>query len=229
MDLFDEKNIVVGARSSPLSRVQVDEVLHEIRQVFPSITFDPIWVETSGDKDLISSLKDMDKTDFFTREIDHMLLSGQCRIAIHSAKDLPDPMPSGLACVSITKGVDPSDVLVLREKETLSTLPLKAKVATSSLRREHTIKQLRDDFICVDIRGTIAQRLHLLDSGKVDAVVMAEAALIRLKLTNRNRVKLPGPVAKGQGQLAIVARASDSEMLHVFRFIDVSQSPISVC
>jgi hydroxymethylbilane synthase len=227
MDLFDKKNIVVGARSSPLSRVQVDEVLREIRQFFPSITFDPIWVETSGDKDLITSLKVMDKTDFFTREIDQMLESNQCRIAIHSAKDLPDPLPAGLACASITKGVDPSDVIVLREEDTLSLLPIGAKVATSSLRREQAIKELRDDFICVDIRGTIAQRLHLLDTCKVDAVVMAEAALIRLKLTNRNRVKLPGPVAKGQGQLAIIARSSDTEMLHIFRLIDAAQGVMS--
>ena len=39
------------------------------------------------------------------------------------------------------------------------------------------IKDLREDFLCVDIRGTIEERLKKLDSGEVDALVVAEAAV----------------------------------------------------
>jgi hydroxymethylbilane synthase len=212
--------ITVGARSSLLSRAQVDEVLLELRKYYPSLSLSPIWVKTTGDKDLLTSLKLMDKTDFFTKEIDQMLLKGECRIAVHSAKDLPDPLTSGLCCVALTVGVDSSDVLVLRDRENLSSLPANAKIATSSLRREEMIKELREDFICVDIRGTIEERLKKLDSREVDALVMAEAALIRLKLTSRNRIRLPGPTAKYQGQLAILAREDDTEMQELFACID---------
>lgn len=218
---LDELVIAVGARSSPLSRVQVEEVLAEIQMHYPFISFSPQFVSTTGDKDLITSLKFMDKTDFFTKEIDQMLLNGKCRISIHSAKDLPQPLASGIVCIALTKGVNPSDVLVLRDKETLSSLRLSAKVATSSPRREDIIKELREDLLCVDIRGTIGERLKKLDNGEVDALVMAEAALIRLGLTQRNRVFLPGPAAEYQGQLAVLAKQEDAEIARIFACIDV--------
>jgi hydroxymethylbilane synthase len=213
--------ITVGARSSPLSRAQMQEVLQELQQFHPQIEFDPIWIETSGDKDLTTSLKVLDKTDFFTKEIDALQLAKGCRISIHSAKDLPDPLPKGLVVVTLTKGVDPSDVLVLRDNETLGNLPLNAKIGTSSARREQNIKALRSDLLCVDIRGNIQARLSLLDQGHVDGLVMAEAALIRLKLTHRNRFFLTGESAHLQGQLAVLALEDDEEMQALFRCIDV--------
>ena len=213
--------IVLAARSSPLSRVQVQEVLAELQLFYPHVYFTPHWIETTGDKDLLTSLKSMDKSNFFTKEIDLMLLEKKCRIAVHSAKDLPDPLPKGLRCIALTKGVDGSDALVFRNGESLSTLKKNAKVATSSLRREEMIKDLRSDFLCVDIRGTIEERLKKLDGKEVDALVIAEAALIRLGLTFRNRMKLPGPSALYQGQLAVVSRGEDEEMVELFSCIDV--------
>lgn len=213
-------NISVGARGSPLSRAQMEEVLQELRQFHPDVEFHPIWIETIGDKDQMTSLRSLEKTDFFTKEIDALQLAGSCRISIHSAKDLPDPLPKGLALVTLTKGVDASDVIVLRDGEHLHTLSFGAKIGTSSARREHNVKALRGDLICVDIRGNIQQRLTQLDQGEIDGVVMAEAALIRLKLTDRNRIALPGESARLQGQLAVIALENDEEMRALFRCID---------
>jgi hydroxymethylbilane synthase len=216
-------NIKVGARGSPLSRAQLLEVFFELQAFHPEIALDPVWIETTGDKDLNTSLRTLEKSDFFTKEIDALQLSGGCRISIHSAKDLPDPLPQGLCLVALTKGVDPSDSLVLREGESLESLPFGAKVGTSSARREKNICALRSDFVCTDVRGTIHTRLALLDKGVIDALVMAEAALIRLNLTHLNRVSLPGERAELQGQLAVVACEGDEEMLHLFQCIDVRQ------
>jgi hydroxymethylbilane synthase len=218
--------LTVGARSSPLSRVQVEEVLQELREFHPQVEFIPICMQTTGDKDQKTSLRTLEKTDFFTKEIDALQLSGGCRISIHSAKDLPDPLPKGLVLVALTKGVDPSDVIVLREHETLQSLPLGAKIGTSSVRRETNIKALRSDLVCVDIRGNIQTRLSLLDEGYVDGLVMAEAALIRLKLTHLNRIQLPGERAQLQGQLAVIALETDQEMLQLFSCIDTRQNSI---
>lgn len=210
----------VGARNSLLSRMQMQEVLQELKAFHLEVEFEPLWVETTGDRDLITSLRLLDKTDFFTREIDALQLSGACRVSIHSAKDLPDPLPKGLVLVALTEGVDSSDVLVLRDEETLQNLPPGAKIGTSSIRREKNIRALRHDLICVDIRGTIQRRLLLLDEGHVDGLVMAEAALIRLQLTHRNRIVLLGEKASLQGQLAILALEEDREMHDLFRCID---------
>jgi hydroxymethylbilane synthase len=214
------QGIVVGARRSPLSQTQVWEVESEIRFFHPHITFSPIFMETNGDIDQSTSLRSLGKTDFFTREIDQMLLTRTCRIAIHSAKDLPDPLPEGLSIVALTAGVDPSDSLVLREGITLNTLPKGAVIATSSERRESAVLELIPHATFIDLRGPIAERLAKLDRGEADGVVVAEAALFRLGLTSLNRVTLPGKTVEGQGQLAVVARSDDYEMRRLFKPID---------
>ncbi|MES2345174.1 MAG: hydroxymethylbilane synthase [Chlamydiota bacterium] len=212
--------IKVGSRGSALARSQVEEVFQEIVRIHPDVLFDPLWITTAGDKDLQTSLKLLDKTDFFTKEIDALLLSHRCRIAIHSAKDLPEPLPEGLFLGALTKGVDPSDVLVFRDNETLDTLPLGARIGTSSIRREEMITLLRSDLVCVDIRGPVEERLALLDKSVFDGVIMAEAALVRLGLQGRNRLVLPGPTAQLQGQLAVIMRKEDDEMRVLFMVID---------
>ncbi len=208
--------IKAGARSSPLSRAQVEEVLAEM----PSLELEMVWMATSGDLDKKTSLRSLGKTDFFTKELDEMLLKGMIRIAVHSAKDLPEPIPEGLALAAITKGVDARDSLVLREGETLGSLRRGAIIATSSERREEMVRSLRGDLQFVDLRGTIGERLAKLGRGEADGVVVAEAALIRLKLTHLNRIFIPGETVPMQGRLAILARSDDGEMLEFFSGID---------
>jgi hydroxymethylbilane synthase len=216
--------LTVGARDSLLSQAQVREVLCDLQHYHPHIEFLSLLIPTTGDLDLNRSLKSLDKTDFFTKEIDVMQLSGKCRLSIHSAKDLPEPLPKGLCIVALTKGLDPSDSLVLREGENISSLPPGAKIGTSSQRRDVAIKKLRQDFICVDIRGNIQKRLELLDAKIVDGVVVAEAALIRLQLIQRNRVLMEGDCAPLQGKLAILALEDDEEMRKLFACIDARKT-----
>jgi hydroxymethylbilane synthase len=210
--------ITVGARGSKLSQAQVWEVHRELVLHHPQIQLKPTWITTTGDKDKKTSLRDLDKTDFFTREVDQMQLQGQFRISIHSAKDLPDPLAHGLKLIALTKGVDPSDVLVYNH----DPIPANAIIGTSSHRREQNLLEWKPGLRCVDIRGTIEERLAQLDEGKidgVDGVVMAEAALIRLGLTNRRRIPIPGESAPLQGRLAIIALSTDHEMEELFRCI----------
>jgi hydroxymethylbilane synthase len=220
MPSFVNAPIQVAARTSALSRVQVQEVLQELRVFHPHVSFAPHYTTTIGDKDQNTSLRHLEKTNFFTKEIDELILKEQCRLGIHSAKDLPAPLPDGLTLICLTKGVNSADSLVLRDGQSLHDLPLGARIATSSIRREEIVKQLRADLSFCDIRGTIEQRLEKLQSLEADGVVIAEAALIRLGLTHLNRIILPGPVAEGQGQLAVVGRAGDAEMQELFTCID---------
>lgn len=213
--LLSAKEVTLGARDSKLSRAQVEEVFLLMQKVHPYLTFSTKWFQTTGDLDQKTSLISMEKTDFFTKEVDEAVLRGECRVGVHSAKDLPEYDLSLLRVIAYTEGVDPSDVLVLREGEHLETLPAFAKIGTSSLRREGNVKALRSDLVCADIRGPIEKRLALLDSGEFDAVIMAKAALIRLNLM-RNTIPLPGEASPMQGRLAIVAKSEDLEMKQLF-------------
>jgi len=216
--------LCIGARSSKLSQAQVWEVHRELTLFHPDVEFIPHWVVTTGDQDLKTSLRSLDKTDFFTKEVDTLQLEGKIRISIHSAKDLPEPMKEGLTIVALTRGVDPSDSLVYNT----DPLPHGAIIGTSSVRRQQNLLEWRSDLKCVDIRGNIEQRLALLDEGKVDGVVIAEAALIRLNLTHRKRMSLKSEVALLQGQLAVIARSDDEEMRELFGCIDVSNKFLCV-
>jgi len=208
--------MMVGARSSILSQKQVEEVFQELSQIHPEITFCTTWFETLGDIDLTSSLANRPLDDFFTREIDEALLQKKIQIAIHSAKDLPRPIPRGLKVVALTKGLDSSDSLVLRDNMTLCDLPKDSKIATSSLRRQSVIQKFVADCQIVDIRGTIEKRLQKLFDGDIDGLVVANCALMRLGFHQLNTIAIPGEAARYQGRLAVVARADDIEMEKLF-------------
>lgn len=218
-------NINVAARNSPLSLVQVEEVLQELKIFVQEASFTVVSKPSKGDIDLKTSLRSLEKTDFFTYEMDQMVLSGECRIAIHSAKDLPEPLTEGLQIVAITRGMDPGDSLVMREEDSFDTLPSGAKIATCSLRREEAVGALRNDLTFIDLRGTIHKRLEPLKNFEADGVVIAECALERLKLTHLNRIRIPGPPLSMQGRLAIVSRKNDIEMEELFRPLNSELMP----
>lgn len=195
--------IRVALRDSPLSRAQLHEFEAELQLVLT-----PIFLKTRGDCDRVTSLRGLERSDFFTREIDEMVLDGRADLGLHAAKDLPEPLREGLVCAMMTRGLDSRDALVFGKE-----LVFGATVATSSQRREAAVKRWRPDLRVVDIRGNVDERLAQLDRGSVDGLVVAEAALIRLKQTHRPRVYLEGDVALNQGRLAAVIRRSDTQLL----------------
>ncbi len=207
--LFSTPCLVV-ARASPLSQAQFWEFMEIMRSLPERIIWQPIWIESRGDKDKQKSLWNMGKSDFFTYELDQLLLHRKARVALHSAKDLPEPLPNGLVVAAITAGIESCDVLVLRHGLTVKTLPDKAWIGCSCARREEMVRRLRIDFRIKEIRGTIHERLAQLESGAFDGVVMAKAALIRLRLLDHiNWIALEGNAAPYQGQLALVIRQED--------------------
>jgi uroporphyrinogen III methyltransferase/synthase len=104
----------------------------------------------------------MDKsvtTDFFTRELDSALLEGRADIAIHSAKDLPYPLPTGIKVIALTESADKSDSLVTRNGKTLAELPAHSRVGTSSALRKAELLALRRDIDVIPISGNIEERI----------------------------------------------------------------------
>ena len=135
-------------------------------------------------------------------------------MAVHSAKDLPDPIPTGLSIAALTPGLDPRDSLVMSAHPMPTKEPL---IATSSKRREENVRLMYPSALFVDLRGTIHERLNVLTRGEADGVVIAEAALIRLELTHLPRVFLLGETSLGQGKLAILIREGDEVLRKLLR------------
>ncbi len=128
------------SRESPLAKIQVDE----LKSLLPKLDLETIFVKSKGDVDLKSSLMEGTvSADFFTAELDTAILTGAADIAVHSAKDLPFPLPNGLEVYALTKAGDQSDSLIRPKGYTLATLPAGAKVGTSSVNRREQLLAIR--------------------------------------------------------------------------------------
>lgn len=206
-----------AARDSELSQLQVEEFKALLQLYLPHIQLETLLIKTQGDLDQHSSLRSRHADNFFTREIDELVLSKKVDIGIHSAKDLPQPLPEGLEIVALTKSIDPRDCLVMKKG---GKLKAGTSIACSSKRREQTLNLLSKGLRFIDCRGTIRKRLELLDQG-IGGVVIAKAALLRLNIKDYEIIDLPGPTPDHQGQLAIVARPGQFQKL--FSPIDFRQ------
>lgn len=210
------KPLKVISRNSPLALLQVTEVF----SLLPQLPYELIALPSYGDKHLELSLLAHTPADFFTRELDEAILQGSADLAIHSAKDLPYPLAPGLDVIALTAATDQTDSLVSNNKLTLQQLPAGAKVGTSSPTRRKELLALRPDVEVVSIRGTIAQRIALVDDGKIDALIVASCALSRLGLSERVAKVLPFETHPLQGNLAIVAHKDRADLKTLFAAID---------
>jgi len=86
------------------------------------------------------------------------LLARRIDLAVHSLKDLPTQLPSGLLLGGITRREDPRDALVSRSRQPLAELPSGAGIGTSSLRRQVQLKRLRTDLVIKPLRGNLDTR-----------------------------------------------------------------------
>src|SRR5512147_2647900 len=106
-------------RNSRLSSIQVEE----IKEKLPELSIRKIPVLSYGDKHKEISLHEPVRPDFFTFELDQALLNNEADIAIHSAKDLPYPLPDGLEVVALTERQFPEDALVTAQGHKLFEMP----------------------------------------------------------------------------------------------------------
>ena len=196
------KKIRVIARGSRLSRLQVEEVFKN----FPELAYEIKYLESYGDKNQqISLLNGEAPADIFTRELDDAIRQGDADIAIHSAKDLPYPLPEDIEVIALFPAFDTTDSLVSRGHKKLAELPAGSIIGTSSLLRKKGLNELRPDLTIKGIRGCIEERVQQVKDGKYDAAIVATCALKRLGMEDEIAEVLPFPTHPLQGFLAITA------------------------
>ena len=196
------KKIRVIARGSRLSRLQVEEVFKN----FPELAYEIKYLESYGDKNQqISLLNGEAPADIFTRELDDAIRQGDADIAIHSAKDLPYPLPEDIEVIALFPAFDTTDSLVSRDHKKLAELPAGSIIGTSSPLRKKSLNELRPDLTIKGIRGCIEERVQQVKDGKYDAAIVATCALKRLGMEDEIAEVLPFPTHPLQGFLAITA------------------------
>jgi len=223
----------IGTRGSPLALVQARLVRTRLAVVLGigEDTIEVRTIRTTGDMIQDRPLAEEGGKGLFTKEIEEAVLRGDIDLAVHSAKDMPTFLPAGLMLGACLEREDPRDVFVSRKAKSLAELPHGASLGTTSPRRQAIAMRARRDLRLKPLRGNVETRLRKLDSGDVDATILALAGLKRLGLAEQaTRIMsveefLP---AAGQGAIGIEARADDSRARELLARIDHADTSIAV-
>jgi hydroxymethylbilane synthase len=224
------RTIRIGSRKSQLALVQTYWVRDQLQKSFPDISFEVHTMSTQGDNILDVALAKIGDKGLFTKELEVGMLNQEIDFAVHSLKDLPTNLPSGLTLAVITERENPADALVVHDKykdKQIETLPAGAVIGTSSLRRLAQLRNKFPHFTFKDVRGNLNTRLKKLDSGEYDALILAAAGLERLGMSDRIHQILPKEIslhAVGQGALGIECRADDKEIINILKAIEHSET-----
>src|ERR1035441_9758690 len=103
-------NLVIGSRGSQLALWQANHVAARLKEFGTDTRIEII--RTTGDHLQTASLAQAGGKGLFTKEIEDALLAGTIDLAVHSLKDLPTEMPSGLALAAIPTRESPYDAIV---------------------------------------------------------------------------------------------------------------------
>jgi hydroxymethylbilane synthase len=207
----------LGTRGSPLALWQANHVATRLRPVIAPRRVELVTIETHGDRDQATALAAMGGFGVFTKAIQNALLEDRVDVAVHSLKDLPTIPEPGLELVAVPPRGPAGDAFVSLRHRRFDDLPHGAIVGTSSLRRRAQVLNRRPDLKLVDLRGNIDTRLRKLDEQNLDAIVLAEAGLVRLDLAERiTEILDPSWMlpAVGQGAIGLECRADDEDTKH---------------
>jgi len=183
-----------------------------LQELAPDLNIEIRRIRTSGDKILDVPLAKIGGKGLFVKEIEEALLKKEVDVAVHSMKDVPSELPSGLAILCVPPREDPHDAWIGKDRVTLTMLKPGAKVGTSSLRRQAQLLAHRRDITIKMLRGNLDTRLRKLQEGEFDAIVLAAAGLKRLGWDDQITELLTPDVslpAIGQGALGVEGRSND--------------------
>lgn len=217
------KKLVIGTRGSKLALWQANYIAHRLTEQYPGMEVTLQHVVTTGDKILDVPLAKIGGKGLFTKELELAMMNGEIDLAVHSLKDMPTELPPGLTLAAITEREDCRDALISPKHGTIDNLPRGARIGTSSLRRKAQLLNHRPDLQISDLRGNLDTRIKKLETENLDAILLAQAGLVRLGWENLITQTIPFEIclpAVGQGALAIEARQEDQEVLQLLKFLD---------
>ena len=206
-------SITIATRESPLALWQAHFVEAELKRHHPGIEVKLLGMTSRGDQLLDKPLYKVGGKGLFVKELETALLDERADIAVHSMKDVPMELPSGLTLGVICEREDPRDALV--GVTSFDDLPEGARLGTSSLRRSCQVMQRRPDLQIGFLRGNVNTRLAKLDAGEFDAIILACAGLKRLGFDDRIGAAIDEDFllpAGGQGAVGIEYRQTDSRV-----------------
>ena len=203
----------LGTRASLLATTQSGHVAEALRTA-TGRDVELVPITTAGDV-LTGPLAQLGGTGVFVAALREALLRGECDLVVHSMKDLPTADVAGLRIGGVPTRAPVRDALCTRQSAgavRLADLPEGAVVGSGSPRRVAQLLRRRPDLQVRGIRGNVDTRLRKVDEGEYDAIVLAEAGLVRIGRADRIAEAFAAtawPTSAGQGALAVEVRDDD--------------------
>jgi len=201
----------LGTRGSALALAQARKVASAIEaaQRWPEGWVEIVTVTTTGDKVQDRPLAEIGGKALWTKELDRALLEGEVDFCVHSMKDVESVRPADIHIAAVRPRGDVRDRII--GAESIEKLKQGARVGTSSPRRAAQLRRLRPDLQIVPIRGNVETRLQKVETGEVDATLLASAGLKRLEIDAGTAIPteiiLPAP---GQAVIGMECRTNDT-------------------
>ncbi len=203
----------IATRKSALALWQAEHVAAGLRSVTPDLAVELIPMSTEGDRNMGISLAASGGKGLFVKELEMALLDGRADLAVHSMKDVPVLLEPEFAIGAVLERGVPYDAFLSVHYKEFTALPQGAKVGSSSLRRQSQLLHRRPDLHIEPLRGNVDTRLHKLQDGQYDAIVLAVAGLKRLGLDSAITQILDPDLclpAITQGVIGIECRVEDA-------------------
>ena len=221
----------IATRRSPLARAQSVLVADLLRAANPALTVEFVPVDTTGDRDRTKPIETLGERGVFSRGVQKALMDGSADIAVHSYKDLPTQPLAGLRIAAVPVRANPRDALVSISSAGLAELLGGATVGTGSARRSAQVLAVRPDVQIAPLRGNVGTRVARVQSGDLDAAVLAVAGLERAGLVGSIAEVLKPPAflpAPAQGALAVEVRTDRPDVERLVKRIDDAASRAAV-
>jgi hydroxymethylbilane synthase len=200
------KTIRIGTRDSELALWQAHTVEKKLNDLGYKTQI--IAVKSEGDLLLDKPLYELGITGIFTKTLDIAMINGQVDIAVHSMKDVPTALPTGIVQAAVLERANTLDILV--HKGNLDFLDNAGTIATGSLRRQAQWWNRYPNHTVVDLRGNVNTRMQKLQDSDWNGAVFAAAGLERINLKPENYINLDWMIpAPAQGAMLVVAMAND--------------------
>jgi len=222
---MNRKIIRIGTRGSRLALVQVNIFLKALKEFIPDIynRVQIVKIDSKGDKDKKSFIDDLGPRGVFTNELDISLQNREVDLTVHSAKDLPECIEYGLTIASVLKREDPREAFVSKELKSLESVPFPLIMGSASHRRIAFVRRLKRNVRFSLLRGNIEERINLIETGNIDATILAVAGLKRLNLQDRIKQVFSlneFPPDPAQGAIALVSRSDDKEIINLLSLVN---------
>ncbi len=222
------RSLKIGTRESELAVWQARQVQALLKQ--HSVKSELVFINSEGDVDLVTPLYEMGVQGIFTKTLDAALLNKRIDIAVHSLKDVPTQLPTGIRQAAVLERGSYKDLLVYKDEllvesselgivngqwSMVNNSPLTTHhspliIATSSIRRKAQWLHRYPGHTIENLRGNVNTRLCKLNDSNWNAAIFAAAGLERINLRPKNALELDWMLpAPAQGAIMVACRQDD--------------------